>query len=92
MKPRKVTVEIVSSGNPQDVIAGLLEACRWVHNGYGNSYTDNDTTTVTMRVNTAFERQALTTCDKCGKVKPADDTGCFGCLVTEIVNHTARSV
>lgn len=82
MATRKITLEILTNdeSNAGPILA-LLEACRWLHNGYGNSASANDTTAFTMCNPKPGPRVALATCDKCGKVKPAGDVGCFGCLI-----------
>lgn len=84
-KPRKITLEIITNDDTNaGPILALLEACRWLHNGYGNSVSENDTTEITMRNPKPGPSIDLTTCDKCGNVKPINDPGCFGCLTAVV--------
>lgn len=81
--PRKIVIEILSNDDtPNGPVLALLEACRWLKCGYGNSTAQNDTTEITMRTKYG-ERVDLQHCAVCEQIQPVVVDICFGCVKRE---------
>lgn len=79
MKPRKITIEILTSDpTNQDAIVGLLEACRWLQCHWGRNTATSEQSELTM-IGKPLERIELRICTECGKYKPVNAVFCFGC-------------